>query len=61
MGKGVERVARQFREAGLEQVEMRLYPGARHELFNETNRDEVCRDVSAFIRRVADGLVSSSI
>lgn len=61
MGKGVERVARQFREAGLEQVEMTLYPGARHELFNETNRDEVCQDVSAFIRRVADGLVSSSI
>lgn len=30
----------------------RLYPGARHEVFNETNRDEVLADVTAFIDRV---------
>ncbi|MFE9099273.1 alpha/beta hydrolase [Actinomadura geliboluensis] len=29
----------------------RLYPGARHEVFNETNRDEVLADVTAFIDR----------
>lgn len=28
----------------------RLYPGARHEIFNETNRDEVLADVVAFVR-----------
>jgi alpha-beta hydrolase superfamily lysophospholipase len=28
----------------------RLYPGAQHEIFNETNRDEVLADVVAFIR-----------
>ena len=28
----------------------RSYPGARHEIFNETNRDEVLRDAIAFIR-----------
>ena len=27
-----------------------IYPGARHEVFNETNRDEVLDDVVAFIR-----------
>ncbi|WP_131743395.1 alpha/beta hydrolase [Actinomadura roseirufa] len=27
----------------------RIYPGARHEIFNETNRDEVLRDVTAFV------------
>ena len=26
------------------------YPGARHEIFNETNQDEVLDDVIAFIR-----------
>ena len=29
-----------------------IYPGARHEVFNETNRDEVLADVTAFIDRV---------
>lgn len=29
----------------------RMYPGARHEVFNETNRDEVLADVTAFIDR----------
>jgi alpha-beta hydrolase superfamily lysophospholipase len=30
----------------------RLYPGARHEIFNETNREEVLADVTAFIEGV---------
>jgi len=34
--------------------EERIYPGARHELFNETNRDEVLADVVAFLHRVFD-------
>ncbi|WP_336212356.1 alpha/beta hydrolase [Nonomuraea sp. LPB2021202275-12-8] len=29
----------------------RIYPDARHEVFNETNRDEVLADVTAFIDR----------
>lgn len=31
--------------------EAKTYPGARHEIFNETNRDEVLDDVIAFVRR----------
>lgn len=31
--------------------EERTYPGARHEIFNETNQDEVLDDVLAFVRR----------
>lgn len=31
-------------------LESRIYPGARHELFNETNQDEVTADVLGFIR-----------
>ncbi len=34
---------------GAESVERRLYPGARHEVFNEINKDEVLGDVVAFI------------
>jgi alpha-beta hydrolase superfamily lysophospholipase len=32
-------------------LEERIYPGARHEVLNETNRDEVLGDVVAFIDR----------
>ncbi len=35
--------------------EYKLYPGARHEIFNETNREEVLGDVVAFARKVLDG------
>ncbi|MCP2169170.1 alpha/beta fold hydrolase [Goodfellowiella coeruleoviolacea] len=35
---------------GLEFVE-RIYPGARHEVFNETNKDEVLGEVTAFVRQ----------
>lgn len=32
----------------------RIYPGARHELFNETNADDVLAEVTSFIRRQVD-------
>lgn len=50
-GKGVRMLADQLRGAGLGDVEVRIYPGARHELVNETNRDEVHVDVLAFLER----------
>jgi len=34
-----------------DRLEARIYPGARHEVFNETNRDEVMRDLTAFLDR----------
>ncbi|MGY1837533.1 alpha/beta fold hydrolase [Blastococcus sp. SYSU DS0510] len=34
-----------LREAGVRDVTLQAYPGARHEVFNETNRDEVVRDL----------------
>ena len=33
------------------QLEEHVYPGARHEVFNETNREQVLDDVVAFLRR----------
>ncbi|HMM93541.1 alpha/beta hydrolase [Phycicoccus sp.] len=44
-GKGPRAVAQQLRDAGVRDVTCTLYPDARHELFNETNRDEVTADV----------------
>jgi alpha-beta hydrolase superfamily lysophospholipase len=40
-GKGVRQVADQLRRAGVQDVTLTLWPEARHEILNETNRDEV--------------------
>jgi alpha-beta hydrolase superfamily lysophospholipase len=37
---------------GLTRLDEAIYPGARHEVFNETNRDEVLRRAADFIDRV---------
>jgi alpha-beta hydrolase superfamily lysophospholipase len=50
-GEGVRELAERYRAAGLD-VELHLYPGARHEVFNEANRDEVHRDLIAWVERV---------
>ena len=46
---GGRALADHFRSLGLADVSFRAYPGARHELFNETNRDEVTADVVAWL------------
>ena len=43
--EGGERLAGHYRSLGLADVTFRSYPGARHELLNETNRDEVQADL----------------
>ncbi|MFE0650856.1 alpha/beta fold hydrolase [Streptomyces sp. NPDC059534] len=42
-----------YRQAGLADLTYRSYEGARHEILNETNRDEVVADLTAWIERVA--------
>lgn len=48
-GKGVRAVADALSAARVEDVTCTLYPGARHELFNETNRDEVMADLLGWL------------
>lgn len=48
-GQLVELLGQRYRDAGLTDVTVRLYEGARHEIFNETNRDEVTDDVIAWL------------
>ncbi|TWO73398.1 lysophospholipase [Caenimonas sedimenti] len=42
-----------LRAAGLRDVTTRMYPGARHEVLNEINRDEVTADFLVWLGRVA--------
>ena len=51
MGKGVEKVLTMFQDAGCRKVSMKLYPGARHEILNEVNRQEVYAVVLAWLAK----------
>ena len=48
-GKRLTDLANALRTAGSQHLQLKIYPQARHELFNETNRDEVIADVLAWI------------
>ena len=51
LGEGVRQLERRMAAAGL-QVEAIWYEGARHEILNETNRDEVEADLVDWVDRV---------
>ena len=48
-GRGPARSASSTPRSGVTDVTCTLYPGARHEIFNETNRDEVTADLTAWL------------
>ena len=45
-------LAERYRAAGLTDVTVRTYEDARHEILNETNRDEVIGDLLQWLQRV---------
>jgi alpha-beta hydrolase superfamily lysophospholipase len=47
--KTLEQLLAAYRLAGIRDVSHRFYPGARHETLNETNRDEVTRDLLTWL------------
>lgn len=47
-GKGVKEVYQKLKNASVQDVSLKLYEGARHEILNETNRDEVYADILAW-------------
>jgi len=51
-GALIDLVANRYREAGVEDVTVALYHEGRHEMFNETNRDEVTADLVTWLDRV---------
>lgn len=49
--KGIRRLHEVLERVGAKNVMVRVYPEARHELFNETNREEVTRDLIEWLDR----------
>ena len=44
-GKGVRKIYEKYRAAGIQDVTLRLYAGDRHEILNETDREQVYQDL----------------
>lgn len=49
MGKGIHKLENIFLSSGIKNVAKKLYPGGRHEMLNEINRDEVMNDILEWI------------
>ena len=44
-GKGVRKIYEQYKAAGIQDISLRLYAGDRHEILNETDRQQVYQDL----------------
>jgi alpha-beta hydrolase superfamily lysophospholipase len=53
-GALIELLGKRYRDAGIVDVTVKLYPAARHEILNETNRAEVTGDILAWLRAHVD-------
>ena len=49
VGANIKGLIQDLKAAGFTELTTRIYPGARHETLNETNRDEVTRDLIAWL------------
>jgi alpha-beta hydrolase superfamily lysophospholipase len=47
----IKKLHKAFERAGITNMTVRAYPGARHELLNELNRDEVTRDLIGWLEQ----------
>jgi alpha-beta hydrolase superfamily lysophospholipase len=50
--RGVRRLLAAYSKLSLTKVSSKFYDGARHELLNETNRDDVTRDLICWLNAV---------
>ena len=50
-GHGVHALAESYQASGLSEITTQLYPGGRHEMLNEINRDEVHADLLQWLSR----------
>ena len=50
-GKGVRKIYEKYRAAGIRDVTLRLYTGDRHEILNETDRDQVYKDLLGWFEK----------
>jgi len=49
-GKGVQRAFDSLVAAGLRKIKLKMYEGGRHELMNETNREEIKADIDLWLK-----------
>ncbi len=49
-GKGVKKVFNKYVKSGQKNTTIKLYPGGRHEMLNEINRDEVYEDILNWLK-----------
>lgn len=54
MGEGVKKVYQMFQDAGLRDVEYRLYENDRHEILNETDKETVYHDILTWMEEKMD-------
>src|SRR5699024_86513 len=54
LGKGVKKVEKQLRKAGILDLTCVLYPEDRHEILNELDKDQVYADILAWCERVME-------
>ncbi|NYE56796.1 alpha/beta hydrolase [Carboxydothermus ferrireducens] len=52
MGRGVLKLIKTYEKLGLKNVAYKLYPGGRHEMLNEINREEVVRDIINWLNKL---------
>ena len=53
-GAGVRQAAKMFKKSGMINVALKLYPGCRHEVLNELNKEEVYRDITDWVKTVTE-------
>lgn len=51
MGKGVQKVANNYKKAGIENITLAIYEGGRHEMLNEINKNEVEEDLLTWLNK----------
>ncbi len=54
-GRGVRKVYQQFLDAGMRDVDLKLYAGDRHEILHEKNKDQVYEDLYNWMEDVVRG------
>ncbi|MDE5755925.1 MAG: alpha/beta hydrolase [Clostridia bacterium] len=54
MGKSVSKLYDMYTQLGIEDVKIKLYEGARHEIVNELNKDEVYADISNWLDNLVE-------
>jgi alpha-beta hydrolase superfamily lysophospholipase len=60
VGANIQGLIGDLKATGFTKLTTRIYPGARHETLNETNRDEVTRDLIAWLDGIEPAQINAS-